>query len=93
MARRALEGIHVSWVSRRFARGAAVELAGHSDRTTREAFVRAVSRRGGRAVVAVLMSDGSDATARLDVGELDWLDVHAGDIVFVRRDPCGAFSG
>jgi hypothetical protein len=83
-----------SWQARRrFARRATVELAGHADRAPREAFVQRVSRRGARAEVAVLLSDGSDATALLDVGELDWLDVRAGDIVFVRRGPCGAFSG
>lgn len=52
-----------------------------------------VRRSGREAEVAVLLSDGSDATARLDVGELDWLDVRVGDIVFLRRSPCGAFSG
>jgi hypothetical protein len=83
-----------SWQARRRrARQATVELAGHADRASREAFVQRVSRRGARAEVAVLLSDGSDATALLDVGELDWLDVRAGDIVFVRRGPCGAFSG
>jgi hypothetical protein len=70
-----------------------VELAGHADRGPREAFVQQVRRSGREAEVAVLLSDGSDATARLDVGELDWLDVRVGDIVFLRRSPCGAFSG
>jgi translation initiation factor IF-1 len=69
-----------------------VELAGHADSAGREAFVAQVKRRAGRAEVAVLLADGSDATARLDVGELDWLDVRTGDIVFVRRSPCAALS-
>jgi hypothetical protein len=69
-----------------------VQLSGHADRTGREAFVAQVSRRGGRAEVAVLLADGSDATARLDVGELDWLDVRTGDIVLVRASECAAFS-
>jgi hypothetical protein len=93
MARSVREGVRARSASRGLARGAAVELAGHGDYTAREAFVQAVSRRGGQAVVAVLLADGSDATARLDVGELDWLDVRAGDIVFVRRGLCGVFSG
>jgi arginine/ornithine N-succinyltransferase beta subunit len=69
-----------------------VVLAGHADREAREAFVEQVSRRDGRAVVAVMLADGSDATAQLDDVELDWLDVHAGDIVRVRRSACGALS-
>jgi hypothetical protein len=80
-------------IGRRSAQRPTVELAGHVDRRSREAFVQRISRRGGRAEVAVLMADGSDATARLNVTELDWLDVRAGDIVFVRRGPCGAVSG
>jgi hypothetical protein len=77
---------------RRSAARPIVELAGHAGGEGREAFVAQVSRRGGRAEVAVLLADGSDATARLDVGELDWLDVRTGDIVLVRASECAAFS-
>jgi hypothetical protein len=63
---------------------ATIELAGHSARSPCEAFVERVTRFRGRAEVAVLLADGRGATANLDAIELDWLDVRAGDIVFVR---------
>ncbi|MGD0196838.1 MAG: hypothetical protein ABSC56_02855 [Solirubrobacteraceae bacterium] len=68
----------------RTAGSATVELAGHEVRSAREAFVERVTRRRGCAEVSVLLADGSDATARLAAIDLDWLDVRAGDIVFVR---------
>jgi hypothetical protein len=55
--------------------------------------VEQVSRVGTLAEVSVLLDDGSDATARLDVSDLDWLDVRAGDIVRVRDSYCAALSG
>ncbi len=70
-----------------------VEFAGHGDGEAREAFVEQVSRVGTLAEVSVLLDDGSDATARLDVSDLDWLDVRAGDIVRVRDSYCAALSG
>jgi hypothetical protein len=62
-----------------------VELAHHDGAATGEAFVEAVRRTGDRVEVAVLLADGSDATASLDVAEWDWLDARPGDIVRVRR--------
>lgn len=62
-----------------------VELTPHAGCATGEAFVEDVRRRGDSVEVAVLLSDGSDATAHLDVVEWDWLDHRPGDIVLVRR--------
>jgi hypothetical protein len=65
--------------------GTHVELTRHGACATGEAFVEDVRRSGDGVEVAVLLADGSDATARLDVGEWEWLDHRPGDIVLVRR--------
>jgi hypothetical protein len=52
-----------------------------------EAFIEAIRRRGSEVEVAVLMADGSDATARLAASDWDWLELRAGDIVPVRQLP------
>jgi hypothetical protein len=65
--------------------GTEVELTRHGACATGEAFVEGVRRRGDGVEVAVLLADGSDATARLDVGEWEWLDHRPGDIVLVRH--------
>lgn len=66
-------------------RGSQVELTRHGACATGEAFVEGVRRSGDSVEVAMLLADGSDATARLDAGEWEWLDHVPGDIVLVRR--------
>jgi hypothetical protein len=64
----------------------AIEITGPA-RGRGEAFIEAIRRRGSEVEVAVLMADGSDATARLAASDWDWLELRAGDIVPVRQLP------
>jgi hypothetical protein len=74
----------ISPVSDRRRRAASVELAPHGRGAPGEAFIERI-RRGERLVeVDVLLADGSDAIARLDAYDWDWLEMNAGDIVPVR---------
>lgn len=50
-----------------------------------EGVIERVRRVGGRVEVRMLLSDGSDGVARLEVHEWDWLELRYGDIVPVRR--------
>jgi hypothetical protein len=72
--------------------GSLVELTRHAACATSEAFVEDVRRSGDSVEVAVLLADGSDATARLDAVEWEWLDHRPGDIVLVRRPEWVAVS-
>lgn len=72
--------------------GVPVELTRHGACATSEAFVEDVRRSGDSVEVAVLLADGSDATARLDLVEWEWLDHRPGDIVLVRRPEWVAVS-
>jgi hypothetical protein len=65
--------------------GGVVELARHAAGATSEAFVEGVRRNGDYVEVAVMLADGSDATARLGTVEWDWMGHRPGDIVLVRR--------
>jgi hypothetical protein len=76
----------------RGSRPVVVEVTRHGAAATSEAFVQDVRRSGDRVEVAVLLADGSDATAQVDGVEWDWLDARRGDIVLVRRLECSAFS-
>jgi hypothetical protein len=62
----------------------AVEIGRNASDAVGEAFIEQVRRRGGRVEVDVLLADGSDAMARLDAVEWDWLGVSTGDIVPVH---------
>ena len=66
-------------------RAAGVELVRHAGGATSEAFVEGVRRNGDYVEVAVMLADGSDATARLGTVEWDWMGHRPGDIVLVRR--------
>jgi translation initiation factor IF-1 len=69
-------------------RGAAwVELAPHGRAAPGEALVERVRRRQRLVEVDVLLADGSDAVARLDGHDWDWLEISPGDIVPVRPLP------
>jgi hypothetical protein len=70
--------------------GIAIEITSPA-RGRGEAFIEAIRRRGAHVEVAVLLADGSDATARLTALDWDWLELRAGDIVPVRPLP-GALS-
>jgi hypothetical protein len=63
---------------------APVEITRRVPRDGAEGVIEQVRRHGDNVEVDLLLCDGSDATARLDVGEWDWLELRAGDIVAVR---------
>ena len=65
-------------------RSVAVEFASIGRDVSDEAFIEAVRHRGERVDVAVLLADGSDATARLHSSDWEWLELRAGDIAPVR---------
>jgi hypothetical protein len=65
-------------------RSVAVEFAGQGRDASDEAFIERVRHRGERVEIAVLLADGSDATARLDCSDWEWLELRAGDIAPVR---------
>ena len=64
--------------------GAAVEITGHARGMTGEAFIEQVRRYGVHVEVDMLLADGTDAMARLDAIEWDWLGMCTGDIVPLR---------
>ncbi|HEY1776634.1 MAG TPA: hypothetical protein VGG41_10795 [Solirubrobacteraceae bacterium] len=61
-----------------------VEFAHQSPSTQEEAFIQRVRRHGEHVEIAVLLADGSDATARLGRADWEWLELRAGDIAPVR---------
>ena len=65
-------------------RGVAVEFAGPGRDLSDEAFIEHVRRRGDRVEVVVVLADGSDATARMEHADWEWLELRAGDIAPVR---------
>jgi hypothetical protein len=65
-------------------RAVAVEFALHGREGGDEAFIERVRRDGECVEIAVLLADGSDAAARLDHSDWEWLELRAGDIVPVR---------
>jgi hypothetical protein len=71
---------------------AVVELGGPHDHTTSEALVEDVWQDGDLVEVAVLLADGSGATARIAAVEWDWLDARTGDILLVSRARSAAVS-
>jgi hypothetical protein len=62
----------------------AVEFAREGPSASDEAFIERVRRRGEHVEIAVLLADGSEATARLDSADWEWLELRAGDIAPVR---------
>jgi len=62
----------------------AVEFARDGRGASDEAFIERVHLRGERVEIAVLLADGSDATARLDSADWEWLELRTGDIAPVR---------
>lgn len=70
----------------------AVEIARYSPDAHGEGFIESVGCRDGRVEVAVLLDDGRGATARLSVGDWEWLEHAAGDIVPVRETGAQALS-
>jgi hypothetical protein len=49
-----------------------------------EGMIERIDRRDGEADVLLLLEDGTDAATTLPSDELDWLELRAGDIVFVQ---------
>jgi hypothetical protein len=70
----------------------AVVITSHGAGTRWEGVIERVRRRGRRVEVSILLSDGSDGVARLDLHDWDWLELQAGDIVAVHRLGEGCFS-
>jgi len=62
----------------------AVEFAREGPNAPEEAFIERVHRRGEHVEIAVLLADGSDATARLGSADWEWLELRTGDIASVR---------
>jgi hypothetical protein len=62
----------------------AVEFASEGPSASGEAFIERVRRRGEHVEIAVLLADGTDATARLEHADWEWLELRAGDIAPVR---------
>jgi hypothetical protein len=57
-----------------------------------EAFIEQVKQRGESVEVTLLLPDGSDAMASLDLHDWRWLEFRPGDIVPVRRLALGRLS-
>jgi len=74
-------------------RAAFVELAPHGRGAPGEALIERIRRGRSLVEVDVLLADGSDAIARLDAYDWDWLEINAGDIVPVRPVSGPAISG
>jgi hypothetical protein len=57
-----------------------------------EAFIEQVSQRGESVEVTLLLPDGSDGMASLNLHDWRWLEFRPGDIVPVRRLALGQLS-
>jgi pimeloyl-ACP methyl ester carboxylesterase len=68
----------------RAAGGVTVEVTGHASNGHPEGLIERISRDGRSIEVALMLSDGTDARARLDLVDWDWLELRPGDIVRVR---------
>jgi hypothetical protein len=64
---------------------APVLIADDTSRTGTEGVIERVHRLGRRVEVWLLLSDGGNGVARLDVHDWNWLELRSGDIVAVRR--------
>jgi hypothetical protein len=60
-------------------------IADDTSRTGTEGLIERVHRLGRRVEVRLLLSDGRNGVARLDVHDWNWLELRSGDIVAVRR--------
>jgi hypothetical protein len=69
---------------------ARVEIADTGSCGATEGVIERVRRAGPRVEVRMLLSDGSEGVAQLDVLDWDWLELRYGDIVSVcRPEPLG----
>lgn len=66
-------------------RAPAVVIADDTSRTGTEGLIERVHRLGRRVEVWLLLSDGRNGIARLDVHDWNWLELRSGDIVAAQR--------
>jgi hypothetical protein len=75
-----------------FLRGGDTEAGSAGQCAPTEAFIEQVRQRGESVEVTLLLPDGSDAMASLNLHDWRWLEFRPGDIVPVRRLALGQLS-
>lgn len=70
-----------------------IEITLRPTRTTREGWVESISRSSTGAEVRLVLADGTMTCARVDMDEIDWLELGVDQIVHVRRAPSASDPG